>query len=180
MKENELKSDNMLIKNPFVVNTIAGVRLSPDKDPRCNKHKLTKNFTQCKLPSGNTMLHNRVDDKLNFVLGTNEEREYADGSKLDYYVSADTLNAKRTDEKRPHTTGVPYSFLQIDNERDGIEWYQENYPKIPEELLPIIARYHWGVPITKKGVKNERKKIMKKLKTNHLTSNNGKFVMDFD
>ena len=37
-----------------------------------------------------------------------------------------------------------------------------NYPRIPDDLIPIIARYHWGEPITKKGIRNEKKKIIKK------------------
>ena len=157
-----LKADPFLIKNPFIVNTIAGVRLSPDKDPREHKNKIVKYVSQYKLPSGNIALINPVDDKLNYIIGKNEEKEYTDLSKYDYFVDAETLNKNRTDGKTPHKEGVPYSFLQITNEEDGIEWYREHYPKIPEELLPIIARYNWGEPITKKNVKNEKKKILKK------------------
>ena len=55
-----------------------------------------------------------------------------------------------------------------------------NYPKIPTDLLPIIARYHWGEPITKKNVKNERKKITKDLNKKGMTIQNKKVLLEFD
>ncbi len=81
--------------------------------------------------------------------------------KFDYQIPANELN-KGLDKER-HKDGLPLSFLQINNEEQGLEWYRKNYPKIPDDLLPIIARYHWGEPITKKALKNEKKKITKKL-----------------
>jgi hypothetical protein len=93
---------------------------------------------------------------------------------------AETLNKMRTDDKEPHKDGVPMSFLQVTNEIDGIEWYRKHYPKIPDELLPVIARYHWGEPITKKAVKNERKKLKKKeQKYSGLEKRTGSFIVDF-
>ena len=177
-----LKSDPILIKNPFVVKTCAGIRLSPDKDPRHNKQSHSKIVKSGVLPSGNNIIYNETDDKLNYICGNKEEKEYIDNDKVDYFVSADTLNDKRTDDKKPHKDGVPYSFLQITNELDGIEWYAKHYPKIPEELLPIMARYNWGEPITKKNVKNEKKKILRKAKQNGpaLTSRTGNFEVRFD
>ena len=64
----------------------------------------------------------------------------------------------------------------------GIEWYRTHYPKMPEELLPIMARYNWGEPITKKAVKNEKKKLKKKEQKigGKLESKSGTFIIDFN
>ena len=50
--------------------------------------------------------------------------------------------------------------------KDGEMWYREHYPKIPEPLYPIIARYHWGEPITNKAIGDEYKKKKKRDRTN--------------
>ena len=101
--------------------------------------------------------------------------------KYDYIVDAETLNKNRTDGKTPHKEGnnIPLSFLQINNTQDGMLWYKKNYPKIPDDLLPIIARYHWGDPITKKSIKNERKKLQKKMNKPEFKVEHKKFVVDF-
>lgn len=175
-------SDPLLIKNPFSVKSAVGVRVGLDKDPRHNKVNSAKNIHTGELPSGNKILFNESDEKLNYVCGTNQEKEYANSDMYDYHVSAETLNSKRTDGKTPHKNGVPYSFLQVKNELDGIEWYRTHYPKIPEELLPIMARYNWGEPITKKAVKNEKKKLNKKTQKigGKLEVNTGSFIVDFN
>lgn len=174
-------SDPLLIKNPFSVKSAVGVRIGLDKDPRHHKERSAKHIHAGELPSGNKIIFNESDEKLNFICGKNKEKEYADPDKYDYFISADTLNSKRTDGKTPHKNGVPYSFLQVKNELDGIEWYRTHYPKIPEELLPIMARYNWGEPITKKAVKNEKKKLKKKAqKVNNLEIKTGSFVVDFN
>lgn len=174
-------SDPLLIKNPFCVKSAVGVRIGLDKDPRHNKERSAKHIHSGELPSGNKILYNEADEKLNYICGNNQEKEYADSNMYDYFVSADTLNEKRTDGKTPHKNGVPYSFLQVKNELDGIEWYRTHYPKIPEELLPIMARYNWGEPITKKAVKNEKKKLKKKeqKQAGKLKVKTGSFTVDF-
>ena len=175
-------SEPLLINNPFTIKSAVGVRIGCDKDPRDHKLKQQKIIKTGMLPSGNKILYNETDEKLNYICGKNEEKEYVDLEKMDYFVSADTLNDKRTDGKRPHKDGVPYSFLQITNELDGIEWYRKHYPKIPEELLPVVARYNWGEPITKKSVKNEKKKLKKKEQkmNGKLEVKTGSYVIDFN
>ena len=150
-------SQPLMIKNPFTIKSAVGVRIGVDKDPRYNKLNQLKLIQTGELPSGNKVLYNESDEKLNYICGKNEEKEYADLEKMDYFVSADTLN-----------------------ELDGIEWYRKHYPKIPEELLPVVARYNWGEPITKKAVKNEKKKLKKKeQKMDGLKCKTGSFVIDF-
>ena len=110
-----------------------------------------------------------------------EMKEMTDISKYDYLIPAKVLNKN---SKVEHTEGLPISFLQIKTEAEGMEWYANNYPKIPTDLLPIIARYHWGEPITKKGLRNEKKKIIKKAQKNDFVLNRKKnknpFLVTFD
>ena len=103
---------------------------------------------------------------------------------LDYDISADTLNKNRTDGKEPHKDPLPISFLNIKTEEEGLLWYRKNYPKIPDDLLPIIARYHWGAKINKDTMKKEKKRNKKKnvpqrLEIKHADSNNP-FLVKFD
>ena len=179
-KTNEYKH----IKNPFVCNGEFQVRLDGDK-PQTNLD--TDYIMNAHNPvNGNRYLINPNNDKMSFTFGTGEEKETTDFDKFDYEVSAETLNKKRTDGKEIHKEGLPLSFIHIDNEEDGINWYKKNYPKIPDDLLPIIARYNWGDPITKKAIKNEKKKIIKTLKKDGLKvktkedNDNKPFILTFD
>ena len=178
------EADPTLLKNPFVCNTKAQIRLSLDKDPRRFKGD-TQLAHKVELSNGNTLLHNPTDEKLSFMIGKApiHREEYSDISKYDYEVSAEELNKT---SKVKHERGLPLSFLQIKTEVEGIEWYANHYPKLPTELLPIIARYHWGEPITKKAIKNEKKKILKKAQQKGLKvltkadNNNNPYEIKFD
>ena len=61
-----------------------------------------------------------------------------------------------------------YHFLQIkDGDVDaGIEFYKRHYPKIPDELIEIMARYNFGdlKYATRKSIRNDAKKYAKKNK----------------
>ena len=165
MKKQECKADPTLIKNPFICNTSREVRLSLDKDPRRFKGN-TQFVTPIKMENGNTLLNNQIDPKLSYMFGTAEPEynEFISGiEKYDYEVPAEVLNK---------TSKVKHE--------EGIEWYAKRFPKIPDELLPIIARHHWGEPITKKGLKNEKKKIEKKLQKQGLKREEGPIIVKFD
>jgi hypothetical protein len=170
-----------LIKNPFVCKTSAPVRLSLDKDPLRWKGN-TQYIKKAELQNGNTMFINEIDPKLSFMFGKAvDNKEYTFHEKYDYQVPVETLNKnKNEDDKHYHKDGLPLSFINIKTEEEGIDWYMRHYPKLPTDLLPIIARYHWGEPITKKGMKNEKKKITKKLGQKGLTIENKKVSLSFD
>lgn len=181
----EYKSDPILIKNPFVCNTARGIRLSLDKDPRRFKRE-NQLVHKIDLESGNTLLHNPTDPKLSFIFGDKEEKkDLVDISRYDYEVPAEVINKTA---KIKHKDGMPLSFLQIKTEEEGIEWYANHFPKLPDDLLPIIARYHFGEPITKKCLKNEKKKIEKKAQKQGISlerrttidNNNNPFILNFD
>ena len=171
-----------LIKNPFVCRSDFEVRVSLDKDPR--KHKGNTDYLNLyETDEGAIHLVNELDSRTNYEFGKtppNKYKEYSIINKYDYDISAETLNEKRSDGKELHKDPLPLSFIQITNEKDGALWYKMNYPKIPDDLIPIIARYHWGEPITKKGLKNEKKKIIKKeAKQSGLEVRKGNFKVVF-
>lgn len=149
-----------LVKNPFMCKSAFEVRISADK-PKDMRHDTNYIFNAENPSNGNKYLINPNNSKMNFTFGIGEEKEMTSFDNLDYEVPADVLNEKCKYKK--HKDGLPLSFIQIKTEEEGIEWYKKHYPKIPDDLLPIIARYNWGEPITKKGIKNEKKKIKNKL-----------------
>jgi hypothetical protein len=161
------------LQNPFVCNSKFQVRLSPNKDPRYNKITGKEHIFEGENSSnGNKYLINPCDEKMSYVFGKGEEKEMTDFDKFDYQVPIEKLNENK--DKDLHKEALPLSFLQIKTEIEGVEWYKKHYPKIPDDLLPIIARYHWGDPITKKSIKNEGKKIKKKLEKKGFEINNNK------
>tara|TARA_R110000824_G_scaffold8686_4_gene39121 strand:+ start:3070 stop:3597 length:528 start_codon:yes stop_codon:yes gene_type:complete len=174
-----LCQDDTLIKNPFICKSSVGHRLSMTKDPRELKDRDTNYITEYIGTNGNHHLISETNDKLSYCFGTapETEQQLTGFEFMDYQIPASELNKT---SKVKHKDGLPLSFLQIDNEVQGLEWYKKNYPKIPDELLPIIARYHWGEPITKKGIKNERKKIQKKLQSKGLVVENKKVSLSFN
>jgi hypothetical protein len=179
IKEKEISADVPLIKSPFVMGkSLSQVRISLDKDPR-KMIGNTDRIYQQKLENGNIQLVNEIDPRLEFVIGDKEQEQndLVHQNKYDYEVPAEVLNQT---SKHKHTEGLPLSFLNIDNEKDGIEWYKQHFPKIPEELYPIIARHHWGEPITKKTIKNEKKKMEKKAQAKGLVIENKKVSVSFD
>ena len=103
----------------------------------------------------------------------------------DYYVPLTDEDRKNT----LHTQPLPLSFLQI-KEGDvnaGMEFYRRHYPKIPDELIEIMARYNFGdlKYATRKSIRNNAKKHRKSkdkkpsLSTG-LTMNPGPHVITFD
>tara|TARA_R110000824_G_scaffold35079_2_gene110462 strand:- start:174 stop:743 length:570 start_codon:yes stop_codon:yes gene_type:complete len=159
-----LKSDDTLIKNPFACQ-IKGVEnkywLKPIGKSNVGNTDFVDSYEDV---NDNIQIVNEKDPKLNYLIGNNPiKNPFVETScidKYDYEIPASVLNEKS--KYKNHKDGLPISFIQIDNIKDGIAWYKEKYPKIPDDLLPIIARYHWGEPMTKKGLKNEKKKLKKK------------------
>ena len=176
-----IKSDPLLIKNPFIVNTTNKLRTKLGKDK-------TQLIHDIELENGNKLLHNPSDPNLSYTIGLNKENNENELSfieQFDYQVPIESINKTA---KVKHSQGLPISFLQVENEEEGIEWYSQHYPKLPDDLLPIIARYHWGEPLTKKAIKNEKKKILKKLDKSGIAlqrktkedNNNKPFIVSFE
>ena len=112
-----------------------------------------------------------------------DEANYIDGSKMDYLIPRDEDAIRKG-----HQEDMPISFLSIkDGEiQKGKEWYLTNFNKLPPEIAELLARYNWGdlKYQTKKKVKNDRKKALRKGKKyeplSNLKVNKGNFVVDFN
>tara|TARA_R110000822_G_scaffold15855_2_gene54329 strand:- start:2676 stop:3329 length:654 start_codon:yes stop_codon:yes gene_type:complete len=181
---NKRKEDGNLekyevLKNPFAFNSDFEVRITLDKDPK--KHKGNTEYITAYHTDKNIQFVNEDDAGVNYIFGKNKLDKSIHKSTIedyDYQVPAIVLNGG--DENGIHKDGLPLSFLNIKTEQDGAIWYKQHYPKIPDDLIPIISRYHWGDPITKKSVKNERKKITKKLQQKGLKIENKKVSVIFN
>lgn len=181
-----------LLENPFVkMDSFVKPRLSLSKEP-INKVGNTDYLGFYESKEG-IQINNDLDPKLNFFISDKikEVNEYKgdmiyelEEDMLDYDISAETLNKNRTDGKEIHKDPLPISFLNIKNEEEGLIWYRTNYPKIPDDLLPIISRYHWGAKINNKTLKKEKKRNKKKEVPQSLTMKttdpNNPFILDFD
>ena len=180
-----------LFENPFCnVDTFVKHRISLAKEP-INKIGNTDYINMYQTKNGNVELENQLDPKLNYLCGKNEEILSnpfmvipLEKDKLDYDIPAEILNKNRTDGLEPHNDNLPASFININTEEDGLLWYSKNYPKIPDDLLPIIARYHWGAKLNKHTIKKESKKNKKKVEKIKncigLERREGKFLVEFN
>ena len=105
--------------------------------------------------------------------------------KYDFYAPLTDEVKQNTKHEEP----LKLSFLQI-KEGDiesGIKWYRHYYPKIPDELVEIMARYNFGDLryATRKSIRNDTKKYVKKNKskpklTRGLTINRSPQIITFD
>lgn len=133
------------------------------------------------------------DNKLNFICGyepepkgnsglISENKEYISLDKVDYMLETDKSNISMEiiDEPEPEITKeeIPIydikketedkqktlSYLSVKSVEEGIEWYKKEYPKIPDELYPLMSRWNFGDlnQITKKDLRNNKKKELKK------------------
>jgi hypothetical protein len=102
--------------------------------------------------------------------------------KYDFYIPLPP-------EVTNHDVPLPSSFLQIKEGEveKGIDWYRRHYPKVPDELIEIMARYNFGdlKYATRKSVRNDAKKYRKKFKKDPyiaqgLTISKGPYVVRFD
>jgi len=172
-----------LLENPFMIHSKFGVRVGLGKNPNDNKGN-TDYVDLYETGTGECKIINHLDPAMNYTINKNltvePPKEYSIINKYDYELSADYLNSQRNDGKELHKDALPLSFIQINNERDGALWYKNNYPRIPDDLIPIIARYHWGEPITKKSIRNEKKKIIKKANQKGLKIEHKKVSVEFD
>ena len=169
-----VKSDPLLIKNPFMMNSKVGkVRFGIEAEK-------PKKVIQTIPQQQGIQIYSEQDPQLNYnILNSKEEqiKEYIETDPLDYEIPPESLN-KNGGQKLEE--GLPLSFLQIKTEEEGVEWYKQHYPKIPTDLLPVIARYHWGEPMTKKGLKNERKKVIKKAGQKGMSVKRGPVLVKFE
>lgn len=112
----------------------------------------------------------------------NYNKHLLDLSCIDY-------NIPRDDDaiRKGHKEDLPISFLQIKegDVDEGKNWYLNRFPKLPEPMAELMARYNWGdlKNQTKKKIKNDKKKAVKKGKKYEPLAfkvEYGKFKVSFD
>ena len=50
------------------------------------------------------------------------------------------------------------SYMNVKNVEEGADWYKTEFPKLPDDLCDIMARWNWGEleTLTKKKLKNDK------------------------
>ena len=112
----------------------------------------------------------------------NYKNHLIDLGKIDYNIPRDEEAIKKGIQE-----DLPISFLTIkEGEIDkGKEWYLNRFPKLPEPMAELMAKYNWGdlKYQTKKKIKNDKKKAIKKGKKYEPLAfkvEQGKFKITFD
>ena len=105
--------------------------------------------------------------------------EWLDKDLIDYDIVV-----KKEDDDDNHTVGMgkldttlPASYCAIKTIEEGMCWYRQKHPNLPEEFYEVIARYTWGQEDKHdvKKVKNKRKN-----KSQQLKVSKGQFKVPFD
>ena len=139
-----------------------------------------------------------------------EPKVLEDQSKVDYSItttedpvyktSGSILDSMRENVKTPqeiedycnnfenNMKQKKLSYMNVKNVEEGADWYKTEFPKLPDDLCDIMARWNWGEleTLTKKKLKNDKKKIKagkanKKTKQLYnLEAKQGNFVLRFD
>lgn len=113
-----------------------------------------------------------------------ENKEYISLDKVDYMLNTNpNIYMEILDEPEPEIIelikeDIPIydiskegedkqkqlSYLSVKSVEEGIEWYKKEFPKLPDELYPMMSRWNFGDlnEITKKDLKNNKKKEKKK------------------
>lgn len=135
-------------------------------------------------PECDTKLLEEIDpDGIGLGLAPNTVMTTID--KYDMYVPL----TKHDKANTKHSEPLKLSFLQIKegDVQGGIDWYKRYYPKVPDELIEIMARYNFGDLryATRKSIRNDTKKYVKKHKTRPklvrgLTVNHSPQIVTFD
>ena len=118
-----------------------------------------------KLESKGMVTFDTNDPMANYTVGTegytldlrNATQETTPIDKFDYLVPLPE-NVKK------HTDPLPMSYLNVHTLEEGEAWYRKHYPAVPDELLPIMARYSFGDlgQWTHKELKNYKKKARRR------------------
>ena len=127
------------------------------------------------------------DSRCNYMCGSKglDEDMKQQTAKTDYITPDDPSIDYNivTEEKDEEDLRDSLSFMNVKTIEEGEVWYRKHFPKIPEDLYPIMARWNWGdlSTLTKKDVKNDKKRIKKgkKPKNCGLEVKKGSFLVEF-
>ena len=108
--------------------------------------------------------------------------DWLDKDLIDYDIVV-----KKEDDDDNHTVGMgkldttlPASYCAIKSVEDGIEWYRQKHPELPEAFYEVIANYTWGKKEEKKDDPVKKAKKKRKNRAQQLKISKGKFEVKFD
>ena len=131
------------------------------------------------------------DPKCNYICGSKGTQEDLTKLRENWkLISSEGVDYNLvTEAQRDHKENVmdkrdSLSYMSVNTVDEGIEWYRQNFPKVPEELLPMMARWNFGdlSLVTGKDVKNDKKRIERGKKPKmcgKLEVKKGNFVVEF-
>ena len=135
-----------------------------------------------------------TDEKLNYCFGSAgvdkdiEYKERVGTNNIDYNIvkQEEAVIDLREDTQPIMDDRVDkrnsLSYMSVNSVAEGEEWYRQNFPKVPDDLYSLMARWSFGdlSEVTKKSVKNKKKKDLKKnKKPEGLQVEKGNFVVTF-
>lgn len=135
------------------------------------------------------------DEKLNYSFGSRGSEvdldypEHILRDKVDYnFITKEEAEKELNSDTKDLTEETAdkrnsLSYMSVNSVEDGIEWYRKNFPKVPDDLLPLMSRWSFGdlSEVTKKSVKNDAKRVKqgKKPKIKGLQVKKGPVVVTF-
>ena len=143
----------------------SGIRAIYTDDPKSN-YLFGSNGVEKDLDSTNNEIVMVGDERINYAIKQVDDLD----KEEDLPVEVDKRDS--------------LSYMNVKTIDEGVEWYKQNFPKVPEDLYPIMARWNWGdlSNLTKKDVKNDKKRVAKgkKPKNCGFKMEKGNFVVKFD
>lgn len=139
-----------------------------------------------------------TDPKCNYILGSKGtkadmelgcDKEVISTNKVDYNIVKEETAIQETesdtkelmddmDDKRNSM-----SYMSVNCVEEGVEWYRQNFPKVPDDLLLPMARWSFGdlSKISRRAVKNDKKRTDKGKKGNipKFEVKTGNYVIEF-
>tara|TARA_R110000787_G_scaffold225600_2_gene333491 strand:- start:77 stop:559 length:483 start_codon:yes stop_codon:yes gene_type:complete len=136
-----------------------------------NNYRLDKHL----IKVGKHHLINVSDPNLNYLISPEPQILEPEPELLEPEPAMNDFNEIISTEPLNYSIGSPepdvlndtrknLSYLQVKTLEEGVEWYRDMDPMIPDELLILMSRWSFGdlSTITKKQIKNEHKKAVKK------------------
>jgi len=113
------------------------------------------------------------DPRCNYMCGSKGERndigfdEIISSQYVDYNIVVKGKTSDEVDKASEEFSENCFdkrnsmSFMSVNTVEEGEMWYRENFPQIPDDLYPIMARWNFGDlrDVTGKDVKNDKKRI---------------------
>lgn len=139
-----------------------------------------------------------TDPKCNYILGskgTDEDlgigatKEIISTDRVDYNIVKEETATQESESDIKHLMDDmddkrnSMSYMSVHTVEEGVEWYRQNFPKVPDELLFPMARWSFGdlSKLTRRAVKNDKKRTDRGKKGNipKFEVKTGNYVIEF-